>query len=336
MRYKRIKIAISAALAAVLLAIFSFPAQAGGLTVSGGKIETGVIPGSPGVHNMTVRNTGETPLDIAVEAKGYGTSSGSSFTVLEPGEDTSPYTARDYLEISPDAFQLAPGESRQITVTVKAPADMGDGGRYAIVFIHTLPGGSGAVATVSAVAARVLLTNNGSALIHDSRIDTLEIGAEKGLTAKFEVLNQGNHHYKPDFRAVLKKGDSLPAEASSRDAWPLIPGYARSFNLIFDSAGPLEPGEYTVEIEVRDESGAATARHTAPYTLNEPYTPEPTAAASPAPVNSSSPSAAAPAQAQAPAQPVPANNGMLFGIIGGLTALVIILGLALIINRRKK
>ena len=166
---------ISIVLAICLLLTLASPVLAGGLTVYGGKIETSVSPGNDYSYTMKVENTSDDPMDIGVEVKGYGISANRDFIALESEEDNSPYTARELLAVSPDNFHLEPGDSQVITVTAEIPPGIGDGGRYAIIFIHTAPKGE-IVATISAIAARVLLTIDGSELIHESEVISVNLG----------------------------------------------------------------------------------------------------------------------------------------------------------------
>lgn len=264
---------ISIVLAVFLLLTLASPALAGGLTVYGGKIETPVSPGNDYSYTMKVENTSDEPMDIGVEVKGYGISSDRDFIVLGAEEDNSPYTARELLAASPDDFHLEPGDSQVITVTAEIPSGIGDGGRYAIIFIHTAPKGE-MVATISAIAARVLLTIDGSNLIHNSEVTLLEKTSGE-LEALVTVANKGNHHYKPHINGALRKGDKILATASTDADWPIIPGYSRQFKLSFVGDELLPPDNYEVDLEVRDDSGNLVVQHTSSFEVEKTYVPPP-------------------------------------------------------------
>lgn len=268
------KAIIGAVLGACLLLASSSPALAGGLTVYSGKIETSVTLGSDYAYSMKVENTSDAPMDIGVEVKGYGMSANRDFIALESEEDKSPYTARELLAVSPDNFHLEPGDSQVITVTAEIPSGIGDGGRYAIIFIHTTPSKGEMVATISAIAARVLLTIDGSNLIHNSEVTLLEKTSGE-LEALVTVANEGNHHYKPHIHGALRKGDKIVATASIDADWPIIPGYSRQFKLSFVGDELLPPDNYEVDIEVRDDSDNLVAQHTSSFEVEEPYVPPP-------------------------------------------------------------
>jgi len=265
---------ISIVLAVFLLLAPASPVLAGGLTVYGGKIETSVSPGNDYSYTMKVENTSDDPMDIGVEVKGYGISANRDFITLESEEDNSPYTARELLAVSPDNFHLEPGDSQVITVTAEIPSGIGDGGRYAIVFIHTTPSEGQMVATISAIAARVLLTIDGSNLIHNSEVTLLEETSGE-LEALVTVANNGNHHYKPHIQGALRKGDKILATASIDADWPMIPGYSRQFKLSFVGDELLPPDNYEVDIEGRDDSANLVAQHTSSFEVEKTYVPPP-------------------------------------------------------------
>jgi P pilus assembly chaperone PapD len=258
-------------LAVLLLFVIVCPVLAGGLTVSGGKIDDLVSPANDYSYTMKVENNSDAPMDVGVQVKGYGMLGDSAFIALEPAEDNSPYTGRELLTVYPDSFRLEPSDSQIITIVVKIPSEIGDGGRYAIVFIHTVPPKDSMVATISAVAARVLLTIEGSKLIHRSELSTPDLKLDKSLEALVILTNTGNHHYKPKVLGTIKKGDKVLATASIDDGWPIIPGYSRQFKLSFVNTEMIPADEYEIDITVMDDSGNLAAQHSSTITLDKPY-----------------------------------------------------------------
>jgi hypothetical protein len=246
------------ALAAVLsLPLHSF---AGGLTVHGGKIESSVEPGKSYSYNMRVENTSDEPMEIAIEVAGYGTSGTSDFIPLDTAKDTSSFSAREMIAVAPAIFSLAPGSAQDIVAQARMPSGLPDGGKYAIIFIHTLPSG-GAVSTVKAVAARVMLTNAGSALNETSAVSGLRWNPQSPLDIAFTLSNAGNHHFKPHIAASLSSSGTVVARASYDAQWPLVPGYGRDFSLRLEPSGPLPPGEYQSRITVTNDAGAVVCEH---------------------------------------------------------------------------
>ena len=335
---------IGAIIGACLLLASSLPALAGGLTVYNGKIETSVNPGSNNTYNMEVANTSDAPMDIGVEVKGYGMSASQDFIALEPKDDANPYTAIPLLDVSPATFHLEPGKSQVITITSSIPAGIGNGGRYAIVYIHTAASGGGAVGVISAVAARVLLTVSGSKLETTSQIT--EVALAKTTTpapaaAMVTVANNGNYHYKPSIQATLRNGNKVvAATAVAAPGWPIIPGFARQFKLDFAGEAALPAGNYQVDVEVKDETGKLITKGTFPLELTEklevlppivtsaPPPPEPTAIATTSPSQSQAP---APMPTTTPTTPFPG------GLIAGITAgAAIVIALVFTLGRKRR
>jgi hypothetical protein len=331
--------------ATLLLPLHSF---AGGLTVLGGRIESPVEPGKSYSYNMRVENTSDEPMDIAIEVAGYGTSGTSDFIPLEPAKDTSSCSARGLISVTPASFSLTPGSGQDIVAQAIMPSGLPDGGKYAIIFIHTVPG-SGAVTTVKAVAARVMLTNAGSALNETSAVSGLRWSPQSPLDVSFTLSNAGNHHFKPHIAASLTSSGTVVARASFDAQWPLVPGYGRDFSLRLEPSAPLPPGEYQSRITVTNDAGAvvcervenlsiaATAAAGAPDAAPKPNSP---AVAATTPTLAPVPSYAAGAQLQQPSvESVPGtredrgSNWLLW--IGAASGVLVIAGLAYMLGRKK-
>ena len=259
-----------------LILALAQPAFAG-LKVVGAKIEAQVSPGSETTYNIQVVDNTDSPMNIAIAVKGFGLSAEGTLQVLEPDEDISPYSAREFLTVSPDSFHLEPGESQDVTVTARIPADVGDGGRYAIVFIHTVPAPGGSFAVVTAIAVPVLFTIKGSTLTRDSDVTEVrlgEIATGEPLEATVTIFNKGNHHYKPQVEAKIRAQGKVvatcPAVVSSRS---VLPGYSQQLKLDIVANEPLPAGTYEVEIKVKDDAGKLVTNHTCALDLGQVWQP---------------------------------------------------------------
>ncbi len=326
---------------------FSSPVSADGLTVFSGKIETSVTPGTNNAYTMEVANTSSAPMDIGVEVKGYGMSADQDFIALEPKDDSNPYSALALLDVSPATFHLEPGKSQVITITSKVPAGIGNGGRYAIVFIHTAATGNGTVGVISAVAARVLLTVSGSKLDTASQITQVSLVKSAplqpaGLTVT--VANNGNHHFKPQIQATVRNGNTVVATTPVvAPGWPIIPGYARQFKLDLTGASPLAAGNYQVDIEVKDETGNLITKGTFPLELTDKQEiapplattspPSATISVTPTPTSSTAPTQTPPTSSTSPATSQSSAALLLAGAAAGGA---IVATLAIAIGRKRK
>jgi hypothetical protein len=254
------KLAVIGAFLTVCLALIqTSPVLAGGLSVSGGKIEVTVSPGSNSTQIMNVENTSDTAMDIVVDVEGYGESASNDFVVLSPADDTGLYSARSWLSVSPSSFNLAAGGAQVVTVTINVPAGTGSGGRYAIVMIQTVPVPGQQVATVSAVAARVLLTVNGYSIDTSSQITAVDpVTSTNNSPAGIAVTvaNNGNYDYAPQIQATLKNGDKVIATGDFvHPGWPILPGFSRQYQMTFTGQGTVPAGKYQVDVTVNDDAG---------------------------------------------------------------------------------
>jgi len=128
------------------------------LRVVGAKIVDEVCPGSEKTYPINVGNTTISPMSIAIEVKGYGTSDDGTLRVLEPEDDKDPNSAREFLTVFPTRFHLEPGQTRDVTVTSRIPGDVVIGERKAVIFIHTVLHPGGRFGVITAIAVKVLLT----------------------------------------------------------------------------------------------------------------------------------------------------------------------------------
>lgn len=247
--------------------IFLFLASAiasAGLGVSGAIIERNVDPGETFVHEMTVSSdSASPPMDLVVDILGLNQSIDGENTELTKEEDTGPYSARALLRATPESFHLEPGESQNVLVEGKIPADASPGGRYAMINVHSLPIGNGTIGIVVAVEVPVRLIVSGSGLTKTGGIEDLKL--EKPISAKRQnvsllLKNTGNCHFKARADAVLKdKEGNVVASASTPLSTNIIPDASRLFQISVVPGKALKPGSYVMNSTVRLDNGSALA-----------------------------------------------------------------------------
>jgi hypothetical protein len=240
---------------------------AAGVTVYNGKIEGTVSPGQTYTYTMTVQDSSDFPADFGVEVDGYGTSAGQDFVVLSPADDTSPESARGMLTVTPTAFHLEANATQDLTVTATIPPGTGAGGRYAIIFIHTIAASGQQVATVSAVAARVLLTVTGNTTDTTTQVTAVDptTAANNNTAGVLVTVNDsGNYYVKPLVAATLMDGSKIIASGSVDTGWPIIPGYSRQYQVNFTGQGTIPAGKYQIAVDVKDGAGNLLTQGTYP------------------------------------------------------------------------
>jgi P pilus assembly chaperone PapD len=238
-----------------------------GVAVYNGKIEETVSPGKTYTYTMTVQNSADSPADFGVEVDGYGTSANQDFVMLSAANDTSPESAREMLTVTPTNFHLEANAMQDLTVTATIPPGTGAGGRYAIVFIHTIAASGQQVATVSAMAARVCLTISGNSIDTSTQVTAVDpITAADNNTAGVLVTvnDNGNYYVKPQVEATLMDGSKTIATGSIDTGWPIIPGYSRQYQVNFTGNGTIPAGKYQVAVNVKDGAGNLLTQGTYP------------------------------------------------------------------------
>jgi hypothetical protein len=242
----------------VLLAI----APASGITVSGVALVTDVSPGDRIMYNMTV-DVGEVSEPVDVEAHVIAfTHDLECNRVRIPDNETSPGTARDFLKVSPERATIEPGEKAVFTLEGIVPEDVGDGGRYALVGISTVPSGNETVGFSSGVDVPVFLTIAGSEIIETGEMIGLNLseGDDGGLVAEMLFEHTGNHHYKASAEFVLKDDEgNIVDEVAYPSRCSLLPSTKRGCAIPIGSEADLVPGSYTVEARVIKQDGTVLA-----------------------------------------------------------------------------
>lgn len=235
--------------------VLSVTLTASGLTVVGGLLRTDVAPGEHIQHEITLSiGDDEEPTEANAGVFGYGLGLNGGRSPLMAEDDTSPYSAREFLRISPESAIIKPGEPVTFVLEGDVPEDVGSGGKYALVNIVTPPTGSGQVGIALAAIVPVILTISGSDLIETGEITNLTVSGD-GASAILE--NTGNYHYTASAEAILKdnEGNVIANAAAPPASTSIIPTASWLFTMNFEHEANLAPGTYTVEAAVTLEDG---------------------------------------------------------------------------------
>ena len=258
-----IKLAIKLGFKTCILCFFlaiSAIAPVSGISVSGFYLITEVAPGDHIRHVMTANIGDVTPTDMIAQINGCGTDPSGMRIALNSDEDTSPYSAREFLKVSPERARLESGKPAEFILEGDVPKDVGSGGRYAIVTIQTVPAGNGSVGVSAAIEVPIYLTIADSDIIETGEIIGLEItDNDDALLADVTFKNTGNHHYKASAEILLKDKNGevvdrtvTPSDLDSTDS--IIPTFSRHFQIYFDNED-LGHGAYTIVAIVTKEDG---------------------------------------------------------------------------------
>ncbi|HUK39273.1 MAG TPA: hypothetical protein VLV30_09180 [Methanomicrobiales archaeon] len=262
-------------LLALALAMCTPPAAAIGL--SGAKYTGTIAPGGTDVHQMTISiGSTENPTDVSIEVKGFGQTPTGVYSPLDASQDTGPYSARSFITLDRTSLHLDPGTSQTVTATIQVPQNVGQGGRYALIAVHALPGKGQAFSTgidipIFVTIAGTTPTETGSIL----SVDTGDVTVGQPIKVTTSFRNTGNYHYYNalDWVTVKDSGGKTLANVSTAPlAYAIIPGNTIQF-VIAPDLGGLQPGSYTVVSRVLIAGGPLLDQKTITFDVKQPYLP---------------------------------------------------------------
>ncbi len=249
-RFWSTRIALSAIVILLLLCI----APTAALGVLGAKYTGSIAPGGKDTHVMTIEiGADESPTDVMVEVAGFGQNANGIYVPLDPATDVSPYSARSFITLDNTTLHLEPGTEQSVTATISLPQDTGPGGRYAILYVRSIPGAGQSLAT--AVVVPMFITVAGTKPTETGSITqigtgTVAIGQPITITTTFK--NTGNYHYysASDEVTVSDSNGIIVANTSTTPmAYAIIPGNTVQF-VTQPQVKNLQAGTYTVNSTV--------------------------------------------------------------------------------------
>lgn len=264
MRKTRIQSVICLAFIVILIAIVMvLPVSS--IKVEGARIALDVEP------SMTYREPivlSLPPSDhadsFALVVAGFGQSPfDGTYMGLDPGEDTSPWSARPFITLENTVLSLGPGESGGTNVTVDVPEDTNDGGRYALILVYPVASLSAQTVPAPVALIPVFLSIQGGNSTESGEITALEITTQESgepLQISTYFLNTGNHHFYGAVNtvtitdregAVVARAETLPFEKA------LIPGQEVRFVVSIDE--PLPDREYLLTSRMETKDGTLLA-----------------------------------------------------------------------------
>ena len=262
------------------LAFASAALAAPGLSVQGALVDITLSPGQNYTHTMTITNNAGDPLDITVEARGFGQTTDGSNIELTAENDTSPYSARQYITyIDNPSFHLEAGASTTVNATIQVPQNISSGTFYAIIYIHSLPTGAGSVGFIMAVDVPVIITVPGATLqttgiITDLTVPQPASGQPLNILTTFK--NTGNYHYKVRNQVTITDayGITVGTGMTALTVSSIVPTYSRLFSVtptLTDPSKGLPAGNYTAESQILLDDNTVIATKTVSFSIGENY-----------------------------------------------------------------
>jgi hypothetical protein len=259
----------------ILLFLSLCIASVSAISVSGSKYIGSILPGGTDTHIMTVSiGSSEDPTDVNVEVFGFGQSMGQTYTPLDPANDVSAYSAQSFITLDNDSVHLEPGTGRVVNAKISIPENAGPGGRYALIYIHALPGKGKSFTT--AVLIPVMITISGTTPTETGSITDLSVGnvtLGQPITVTTTLKNTGNYHYYHTVNTVAVRdvnGNLIGNYSTQPSVYAIIPENTVRY-LATPELQNLPVGTYTADSQVLLESGTVLDEKTTTFTVKTNY-----------------------------------------------------------------
>lgn len=214
-----------------------------GLEVTPGKLEVSIPAGKIANIPITVHNSGYDPTHIQASMVDFGVTIAGNYQFEKVGK--RPYSLLKYAAIRPRAFDIAPGTSQQVQLTISMPDNPHLAGEYAgIIFFQTRPSRAqhGAVAFSERVASKIYATIPGTVKVDGAITHMNAESAKVGEIFRIMFRNTGNAHvYLRGGLVVQTKGGAAVYQV----ALPNNQLVERGGDRLLEVTGKrLAPGEY--------------------------------------------------------------------------------------------
>jgi hypothetical protein len=245
---------------------------------SGAILITNISAGQTYVHTMVINNPSDKPLDLQIVAGGLGQTTDGSNIAVPPDEDTSPYSALDYInQIDKQTLHLEPGSTETVKATIQVPQNCSPGTRYAMIHISSAPSGDGRVGVIVGVDVPIVLTVPGSNAQLTGEITGLEVPEAKAgqsLIIHTTFKNTGNYHFKAKNRITVtdSTGQTVGEAETALAASSIIPTFSRLFKVTPSLNEPLQGlplGTYNVDSKVLLEDGTVLDSKQTSFQISE-------------------------------------------------------------------
>ena len=214
-----------------------------GLEVTPGKLEVSIPAGLSYNIPITVHNSGFDSTYVQATMVDFGVTMAGNYQFEKVGK--RPYSLMKYAAIRPRAFNIAPGTSQQVQLTITMPHNPHLAGEYAgIIFFQTRPQRQAhqAVAFSERVASKIYETIPNTVKVEGAITKMNAIAAKGGEIYRIMFHNTGNAHvYLRGQVAVQKKGGGAVYQV----ALPNNELVERGGNRLLEVTGKrLPPGAY--------------------------------------------------------------------------------------------
>jgi P pilus assembly chaperone PapD len=129
----------------------------GGISVWPTWVELTVNRGEQAGKIINVVNQGNEPIMVMAYTGDFSIDREGNFVFSEPGHES--YSASKWLSVKETELEIAPGESREIEISISVPTEVEPGGHYAALFFEVVPSSNqGAISVSTRIPSLFYLT----------------------------------------------------------------------------------------------------------------------------------------------------------------------------------
>ncbi|MPY66446.1 hypothetical protein F8S09_07015 [Deinococcus sp. SDU3-2] len=246
------------------LSLFAAPVAraATGVSVDVSRVELSAQPGSTVNHAVTVLHPGAAnsgPMVVGAALRDFRFPESGEVQFLPAG--TARNSLQRWLQVSPQSFQLTPGQRQQVRYTLQVPADAEPGLYWGVLFFSSNSPEQAAQAQPGNILGVTYTIDVGQIIylqVGTPRLDAKLVGVQAAydggrIAVQATVRNAGTGLVRAAGRAQVvdsagKAVGFLPIEESV-----VLPGYSRRFG----GGGDLKlaPGQYQVLVALQYAKG---------------------------------------------------------------------------------
>lgn len=211
-------------------------------------VQFAVAPGGQASTRVTVKNSGTDAATVVANQIDWQTTVDGSVKTKKPGSNGS-LSLNPFLRLSGNEFQLAPGETRLMTLSLVLPSTFSSapGNYWGGYLIRAIPAGSPA-ATSFGVGANILVYETMGSPPRHLKLTALRVedtgGGNIRLAAR--MLNDGGTFVRPSIHMQVAQAGRIVQ--SRDDSTPAI--FAGAPRLYTRSLQGLAPGKYLLDLTI--------------------------------------------------------------------------------------
>ncbi len=237
---------------------FAASTTGSGMRVSPVRTDLVINPGASKTISVFVKNVTDATEELKVIRNDFDSrDENGTPALLLNGASNDKHGLKDYIK-TVDTISVAPGEQKEVKVTISMPKDIPGGGYYGSVRFAPTSSASGQNISLSGSVGSLVLvrvpgdvTEKMTLLSLDARQEDVPhtvFTSSKNIKAVVRFQNEGNIQEQPFGKIIVKKGDKQVGEYEINDSDQpanVLPDSIRRFSV--DLKGLSSFGKYTLE-----------------------------------------------------------------------------------------